>query len=236
MGSQRMTAVVIIEAVVIILLVILVAGLLRSHAEILRQLDRLGAGESSASVDLASPRPKVTDLDIAPMLTIEGETPAGSHRTINLAGGRNPTLVAFLSTGCASCQAFWSSMSTGQPLPLPDARIVIVTKGSDGESPSKVRGLAPIGVDVLMSSEVWDSFKVPMTPHFMLLDSDGRVVGEGSALNWEQLTGMLEQSVADMDDPRHMGTAERAGFTDTRLAQAGVEPGDPSLYENPREP
>lgn len=230
-----MTAVVVIEAIVIVLLVILVAGLLRSHAEILRQLDRLGAGEDATTTSLPSPRPKVSGLAAAPLMSIEGETPTGSHRTVNLDNGRQATLISFLSTGCASCQVFWSAISSGQTLPVPDTRVVIVTKGSDAESPSKVRGLAPSGIDVLMSSEVWDAFKVPMTPHFMLVDGNGQVLGEGSALSWEQLVGMLEQSVADLEDPRRMGTSERARFTDARLADAGVEPGDPSLYENPLE-
>ena len=39
-----MTALIIAEAAVIVLLGLLVAGLLRSHAEILRKLDSLGAG------------------------------------------------------------------------------------------------------------------------------------------------------------------------------------------------
>jgi hypothetical protein len=38
------TAVLIIESVVLVLLTLLVAGLLRSHAEILRRLHALGAG------------------------------------------------------------------------------------------------------------------------------------------------------------------------------------------------
>ena len=42
-----MTALVVLEGVVILLLLILVAGLLKSHAEILRQLHRLGASTES---------------------------------------------------------------------------------------------------------------------------------------------------------------------------------------------
>jgi hypothetical protein len=40
-----MLTLVILEGIVILLLAVLVAGLLRSHAEILRTLDRLGAGD-----------------------------------------------------------------------------------------------------------------------------------------------------------------------------------------------
>ena len=43
-----MEAVVVVEGLVIILLLVLVAGLLRSHGEILRRLHSLGAGEDIA--------------------------------------------------------------------------------------------------------------------------------------------------------------------------------------------
>lgn len=227
-----MMTVVIIEGVVIVLLVVLVAGLLRSHAEILRQLDRLGAGEDT-SQPLSSPRPRTVGLEEAPMKTVTGLTPGGAERTVTLDHGRGPTLLAFLSSGCASCQVFWTALSTDPELPLPGTRVVVVTKGSDGESPDKVAGVAPTGVDVLMSTDVWDTFRAPLTPYFMLLDPDARVIGEGSALSWDQLLGLLRQSAEDAPDPLRLGTSDRARFTDARLAESGVEPDDPSLYENP---
>lgn len=230
-----MTAVVVIEAVVIVLLVILVAGLLRSHAEILRKLDRLGAGEDPAT-PLADPRPRSVGFEEAPMKTVTGLTPTGADRSISLDNGRSPTLVAFLSSGCASCQIFWEEVGHHPELPLPGTRTVVVTKGSDAESPARIASLAPGGVDVIMSSDVWDTFRVPLTPYFMLLDPEARVVGEGSALNWDQLLGLLRQSIADSPNPGHLDTAGRARFTDERLSESGIEPGDPSLYRNPLDP
>jgi len=229
-----MTAVIVIEGVVIVLLLVLVAGLLKSHAEILRQLDRLGAGDDTTQ-SVSSPRPRTVGFEEAPMKSITGLTPRGAERTLTLDHGRSPTLLAFLSSGCASCRVFWSEFGNDPEQPLPDTRTVIVTKGADGESPDKIAGLAPAGVDTLMSSDVWDAFRVPLTPYFMLLDAGARVIGEGSALTWEQLLGLLRQSAADTPHPAHLGTSERARFTDSRLAESGVEPGDPSLYENPIE-
>jgi len=113
--------------------------------------------------------------------------------------------------------------------------MVVITKGPTAESPTKVADLAPSHLDVLMSSEVWDTFRVPLTPYFMLLDPDARVIGEGSALSWEQLLGLLRQSVADSPSPTQLGTSERSRFTDERLTQSGIEPGDSSLYRNPLE-
>lgn len=226
-----MTALVIIEAVVIVLLVVLVAGLLRSHAEILRKLDRLGAGEESGT-PIATPRPRTVGFEEAPMRTITGTTPAGAERSISLDHGRSPTLVAFLSSGCASCQVFWTALSGGSS-PLPETRTVVVTKGPDAESAAKVASLAPSGIDVIMSTDVWDTFRVPLTPYFMLVDPDARVAGEGSAVTWDQLVGLLGQSTADSPHPERLDTSERARFTDDRLTESGIEPGDPSLYENP---
>lgn len=229
-----MTAVVVIEGVVIVLLLVLVAGLLRSHAEILRKLDRLGAGEDTTT-SIPSPRPKTVGFETAPMKTITGITPRGTERTVTLDHGRSPTLLAFLSSGCASCQVFWSELQGDPEKPLPETRVVVVTKGSDGESPSKISSLAPPDLDTLMSTDAWDTFRVPLTPYFMLLDPDARVIGEGSALSWEQLLGLLRQSADDTANPARLGTSDRARFTDSRLAESGVEPGDPSLYENPLE-
>ena len=64
-----MTAVVTAEAVALVLLALLVAGLLRSHAEILRRLEELRrAGRRSAGRARASParsRPAARAVDIA---------------------------------------------------------------------------------------------------------------------------------------------------------------------------
>lgn len=227
-----MTAVVVIEGVVIVLLVVLVGGLLRSHAEILRQLDRLGVGEDPSS-PVSAPRPRSVGFEEAPLKTISGLTPRGAERTISLDHGRSPTLLAFLSSGCTSCQTFWSELAQNPEPPMPDTRTIVITKGPDAETPAKVEDLAPADADVIMSSEVWDEFRVPLTPYFMLLDPEARMIGEGSALSWDQLLGLLRRSAADNPNPAHLGTAERAAFTDSQLAQSGVEPGDPSLYENP---
>ena len=47
--------------------------------------------------------------------------------------------------------------------------------------------------------------------------------------------GLFRQSVGDSASPVHLDTGEREKFTDTQLGKAGIEPGDPSLYENPVE-
>jgi thioredoxin-related protein len=226
-----MAALVIIEAVVIVMLVILVAGLLKSHAEILRRLDSLGAAEDRA--DAAQPRRAVTTgIERAPSDHISGVAPDGSTVNVSLSPGTGETLLAFLSTGCASCRVFWQELGDEPELPTPTTRPIVVTKGPASESPAKVVELAGPQTRVVMSDDIWDHFKVPVTPYFMLLDQGGHVVGEGSATNLERLRDLFRRSAADAT-PVRMSTRGREKFTDDRLSESGVAPGDTSLYENP---
>jgi hypothetical protein len=224
-----MTAVVIIEAVVIVLLLVLVGGLLSSHAEILRKLDSLGAADEEPT---RGQRLRTTGLGEAPATEIAGVAPSGSTVSVSLRHGKGETLLAFLSTGCASCQVFWADLADKPDLPTPTTRPVIVTKGPRSESPSKVAELAPAQVRLIMSDEAWDEFKVPLTPYFMLIDGDGGVIGEGSATNMEHLLGLFRQSARD-SSPVKLDTRRREELTDTRLRRSGIEPGDQSLYEDP---
>ena len=90
LGTERlMTAVVIIEAVVIVLLAILVAGLLKSHAEILRQLAALGVTEEGAvTVGTPQTRPKTTGFEKAPSNTLSGVGLDGADQSMSLVHGR----------------------------------------------------------------------------------------------------------------------------------------------------
>jgi hypothetical protein len=83
-----------------------------------------------------------------------------------------------------------------------------------------------------MSDEVWQSFKVPMTPYFMLVDGAGMVIGEGAAASWKHLLGLLRQSAADATSI-DLTNPSKKDPPDRQLKAAGVLPGDPSLYESP---
>lgn len=264
-----MTAVVVAEGFVIVLLAVLVVGLLRSHAEILRRLHDLGAGVYDEDGDVAAgratpappvepeirtrpgvpePRPAVSGVhDLA------GVTPAGAARNVQVRGVGHATLLAFLSSGCATCLDFWRSFAAGEASRLPgrDTRLVIVTKGPGDESVSAVAALAPEQVTTLMSSEAFDDYGVPVSPYFILVDGPtGAVVGEGAAGSWPQVRNLLGQAAADagydVDQPSldttatatrraRQGGREREARADAELAAAGIGPGHPSLYQNPFE-
>src|SRR5690606_27691109 len=115
---------VILEGIVILLLTVLVAGLLRSHADILRTLDRLGAGDGTAptagtSLGLGPTRRSTGQ---APVGAISGVTLDGQARTFALTDSRGYVLAAFLSSGCSTCKGFWTSFGRELDLPHPDIR------------------------------------------------------------------------------------------------------------------
>ncbi|MFN2538613.1 MAG: TlpA family protein disulfide reductase [Mycobacteriales bacterium] len=196
-----MTAVVVALGCAVLLLAVLVAGLLRSHAEILKALHELGAG-----LDLDGAKPEAVPVTVegvtAPRATgalsvpdsVSGETVDGDVLGLSLLG--QDTLVAFLSSGCTTCQVFWQAFRSSPELPV-GARLVVVTKGPDEESPSAVRERQPTDVPVLMSSETWEAFGVPGSPYFAYVDAGGRLVGEGSGASWPQVLELMRQAQAD---------------------------------------
>jgi hypothetical protein len=229
-----MTALVVIEGIVILLLLVLVAGLLRSHADILRRLETLGAGEDvalshtrGAAITSTPTRTEPTSLT-----SISGPTPLGDTASVALTDSRGYVLLAFLSSGCTTCQTFWKSFRNGMDLPRTNIRPVIVTQGPESESPSEIRARAPKDITTIMSSDAWDAFRVPGTPYFQLVDVEkGLVVGEGSAGTWPRLMDLIARSTGDESfSPIKLGTKERQEDSDQALRDAGIDPGDPSMY------
>lgn len=162
-----MTALFIVLAVAVAVLGVLVFGLLRTHAEILRALDRAGVrldeDESDAAtggvgpVPVAAPRPMGDGADIV------GTIPGGGAVKVAVTGSAHTTLLAFLSSGCRSCQAFWETFSDPDvELPGDDTRLVIVAQDPAHDSESKLAELAPKGVKTVCSTAAWqDSSTIP---------------------------------------------------------------------------
>ena len=247
-----MTALVVALTVVVALLAVLVAGLLRSHADILRALHSLGVTEeelnehdhsdgASFRTQAGVPQPRGIE---GTAHDITGVTPAGGTARAAVVATRHTTLLAFLSSGCLTCRDFWDAFAKDLDLPGTDTRLVIVTQGPESESASAVEGLAPKDVTVLMSSEAWTDYGVPVSPYFLLVDGPtGEIIGEGAASTWDSVVGLLEQALADTgrnragrSTPRARARgAVRAADTDEALAAAGIEPDDPRLHHEPRE-
>lgn len=219
-----MVTLVSIETVLLVLLVVLVAGLLRSHATILR---RLGPEESEPQ---PLPAPPVSGRGAAERRApdLVGLTPAGD--TIKLAferGAVGPTLLAFLSTGCSSCSGFWEALAD-RPQPQ-GVQTVVVTHGSDRERPPRLRSLAPEGLPVVMSSEAWEDYKVPGSPYFVLID--GMIRGEGVATTWQALTSLVADAIDDQREAEQLSAgSRRARSVEETLAAGGIGSDHPSLY------
>src|SRR5262249_13786683 len=151
----------------------------RSHAELLRRLD----SQPQPAPDrprLAEGLPEPPTRDAAAAFDVAGATLAGDAVKVAVAGAPESTLLAFLSSGCLGCGTFWEAFGSGVEVPG-GARVVIVTKDTAFESPSKLLELAPDGVPLVMSSDAWERYGVAGSPYFVLVDGpSGRVRGEGT--------------------------------------------------------
>jgi len=235
-----MNVLVITEAIVIALLVILVAGLLRSHAEILRRLHALDGGEDATdrptrSAQQLQPRPRGSEV---PATVIAGQSPTGSTISLPLSATRGLTALAFMSSTCSGCKPFWRSFREGVDLPHDEMRLVVVTKGPEEESPAAIDELATNTTTVVMSTQAWDDFGVPASPFFVLIDaSTGRVLGEGSGPSWRRIVRMLADAIGDeratQSFGRNQSTSDRLGDTDEVLRHHGITADDPSLWSDP---
>ena len=226
-----MVALVAVETVLLLLLAVIVAGLLRSHAEILR---RLGPpNDDDSRLDPSLPRPPAGQRAPAIAPDIAGTTLDGQIMQFGMRAGGESTLLAFLSSGCQVCGRFWEEFRASQAPALPGGgRIVILTKDSSHESPSRLRELAPSTLPVLMSSAAWRDYSVPTAPYFVHVDgASGEVRGEGTAAAWPQVVSLLRDAVEDAG-PRGSGGRDRAERVDSDLQAAGIGPGHPSLYPN----
>jgi hypothetical protein len=227
-----MLALVLLLTFVVLLLGVLVAGLLRSHADILKALHELGAGVGDPAADAPpghnhhhqsdpAPRPVAVPFTMGPPLpaernhswapTLAGVTPRGDALAIAVAGSETLTLIAFLSSGCSTCAGFWAALRRPDDLGLPDGiRLVVVTKGPDMEIPAEVQARTSPGLQVIMSTEAWNDYEVPGSPFFALVNGrTGQRIGEGVAQHFSQVVELVRRAQVDLQ-PFSLGSRGRA--------------------------
>ena len=231
-----MLALVIAEGFAVALLGVLVAGLLRSHAEILRALHDLGADLDPDRSTPVIPATRVASLraeDVAH--DVVGQRLDGSAAAIGVVATPHDSVLAFLSSGCTTCHPFWDSLRAGAS-PIGDARVVVIVQEEDNRG--RLRQLAGPDLDVIASSRAWSDYGVPGSPHIVQVHGPtGRVVGEGTGQTWEQVMDLLSHG----DDARRRGPAtaepeddrDNATRIDAELAAAGIGPGHSSLHDQP---
>src|SRR3954471_18593207 len=219
-GSGRralMVVLVTLLGVAVGLLALLVAGLLRSHAEILRALQDIGVElDPDRSPRANAPMARAESGAVA---DVSGADADGATQHVAVAGVDHKTLLAFLSTTCLTCRDFWSAFADSS-LEVPGrARVVIVTRSAEAESPSSVRRLAPRTVHTVMSTETWHAYNVPGAPYFILVDGvSNQVVGEGTATAWDRVQELMRQALADANE----GARDGGRRVDDELRAAGI--------------
>ena len=201
-----MAALVIVETIGLAVLAVLVAGLLRGYAEVLRLLHHLGVDEfdPDAPVALAPARRRVE----APQRggseahDVAGLTPVGDAVVIGVSHPDANVLMVFLSSGCDTCARFWEAMAAGRHRAL-GTRVIAITRDGDQESVGRLRQWGAEGVEVVLSNRAWDDYRVPGSPYAIFCHG-GAIVGEGTATSWEQLESLVDQ--ADLDHEAGRGT------------------------------
>lgn len=246
-----MTVVVGLLALVVALLVVLVAGLLRTNAEVMRRLDALGAGLDGDPPAVGSgrrdPQPGAAQRTGRSAADLSGATLDGGTHVVRVVGTRHDSLLLFLSSGCLTCRSFFDALRDPAQMTLPPRiRPVVVVKDLQDESPSALAELAPPPtVPLLFSTQAWTDYAVPGSPYAVLVAGDeGRIVGEGTGTSWDQVAALLAQASGDLafvggttprtTKARRDMTVERD--TDAELLAAGIRPGDVSLYPDRHPP
>ncbi|MEX1177680.1 MAG: hypothetical protein WEB09_04390 [Nitriliruptor sp.] len=242
-----MTALVIVLTVVVAAQLLLLVGLLRSHAEILKQLHAFGAGVDPAgsSGPVASPAGMPTPTPIATQLgplapaegrravDITGTSPVGEVLGLRTVDVDHDTVLVFLSSTCAGCAPYWRELETD--LGVPDGtRVVVVTREEPDEDAAAIADLAPAGLAVVMSSSAYADLEIPGSPYVVHVEGrSGRVRGEGTAASWPAVRNLLLRGSASEGSTRAKAAADtrRERDADRHLLAAGISPGDPSLYQ-----
>jgi hypothetical protein len=212
------TAVVTVETLLLVLLVLLVGGLLRSHAEILRRLDELQPGGTATA---APARTSTAAHDVS------GVSLGGDAMHVGVTRPGTATLLAFLTSGCGTCAEFWDAFADPRTRLPEGVGLLVVTKDPSHESAVRLRELAPSGVRVVMSSRAWVDYDVPASPYFVHIDGGGRLAGEGTAQRLDQVLSLLADATDDLAGGE--GSADRALRVERELATAGIGPDHPSL-------
>lgn len=174
-----MTAAVVVLAAAVVLLGIAAAALIRNQAELARAVAEL----RRSLPPLGPPPPPRPQLLGHPAPVVAGVDQHGDPAAVDW-GGAPRVVLAFLTSGCASCRPLWAGL--GDPDTCPGWSIVAVTPDPSTESQGGVAGLAGGGVRVVMSSEAWTSYGVRGAP-WLVAVRDGVVKAERPAAGREDL-------------------------------------------------
>jgi hypothetical protein len=136
-----------------------------------------GTGRPSAGL---APPPRSSHVG-RPAPDLAGHDPAGVEIRVRAATDGRPSLIAFATTTCETCQPVWEMAAAGT-LARAGTRLVLVAPSPSTESARAVRRLAPAGAEVVMSSAAWFEYEAPGAPWFVTVgpaEAGGIVEAEG---------------------------------------------------------
>jgi hypothetical protein len=182
LGVPGMTVLVVAEAVVIVLLGILVIGLMRRNSELLRDLQ----DEAQKTPDPAGTGTVARD--------IAGVGLNGQIVGVKVRYPDKPTLLAFMSTRCATCSHFWRRFGDSKVLAtLGDVRLIIVTYGEGSERPADVAEVLEIAEELGVPPHQPDDQNPEQNDDDGFgNDEDGHA--RDSAPNWDGLLQLIGQA------------------------------------------
>jgi hypothetical protein len=113
------------------------------------------------------------------------------------------TLLAFLTTSCASCKPFWEMMAAQDFARSLGVRLVVVTPSRSMEDERRARELLPEGAYLHMGSETWFEYGIGSSASFVLVRSElggpepwehgGKVLGSASARSPDELVELVKR-------------------------------------------
>ena len=161
---------------------------------------------------------------------------------MRVVGVPRDTVLLFLSSGCSGCAVFFADLAARSVALPPSVRRARRRPRRERGVVSLLRELCPPGVDLVLSGQAWDDYRVPGSPYVMVVDGRrGRVVGEGTGSSLRQVAALIRQAVGDgaagVSLPRMAGKpradVERESDVDAALLAAGITPGHPEPVREP---
>ncbi len=139
------------------------------------------------------PIPTYTDRPTTSPRDLVGVSPDGLARVIDVEDAAAPVLLLFLSAGCLGCRDLWKGLTELHAGLAGAARLVVVTKDPGQEDPGAIAALAgvdvaPLGIEVLMSSSSFRDYRVGGPPFLAVVTADA-VLTESVAWGVEQTLG-----------------------------------------------
>ena len=129
---------------------------------------------------------------------------AASVRTVASTGagsdafaGSHPAVLVFLTSTCTTCRDLWTELATRRDELPSDASVIAVTQDEEVEDRRRVTRLAPRGLTVRMSTEMWDRYGVTDAPYVVRTSGSGTVVAEATVKGWDDVV-VISRTTAEV--------------------------------------